>query len=274
MTAEAPASPGAGVGSESAPDTQDAPAAPDVKDAPDSPVVLDVRAFWAEFDSGAGVGPVDLRVRAGERVLVVGPSGSGKSTLLRSLHGAVPQAIAAEVGGSIAVSGRSIDGTPVAALADDLGVVAQDPESGVCLPDVLDEVAFSLENARVARQHIGARVEAALVRAGASPLAGRGTGELSGGELQRVALAAAIATEPAVLLLDEPTSMLDADGVDAVRAALGGAVAPNGRAPTGGRGTEPDRAARAGELGGTGKFGGTTGAGPHAPGAACVLVEH
>ncbi|GAB3747738.1 ABC transporter ATP-binding protein [Microlunatus parietis] len=190
----------------------------------------------ARYPGGGRLGPVDLVVRPGEYVLVLGPSGSGKSTLLRLLHGAVPRAIDAEVTGELTVTGRRVADHEIAELADLIGVVAQDPESGVCLSGVADEVAFPLENLAVDPAAIGPAVAKALDRADAARLADRDTGQLSGGELQRVALAAAVAAEPRLLLLDEPTSMLDAAGVDAVRNAIA----------TARRGT----------------------------GAACVLVEH
>jgi len=187
------------------------------------PPVVTTSGLEAVFRTGDGVGPVDVVIRPGECVLVVGPSGSGKSTLLRLLHGAVPQAISADVAGEVVVADRRIADVRVAVLADVIGVVAQDPESGVCLSEVDDEVAFPLENLAVDPAAIGPAVEVALARAGASHLHGRAIAELSGGELQRVALAAAIASSPRVLLLDEPTAMLDVEGITAVRHAIDGA---------------------------------------------------
>jgi energy-coupling factor transport system ATP-binding protein len=192
--------------------------------------VLDVAGLEVVLDGGAGVGPVDLRLAPGEQVLVLGPSGAGKSTLLRCLHGAVPHAVPARVQGRVAVAGRDVAEHGVAALADVVGVLAQDPETGVCLADVADEVAFPLENLGTPPAAIGPAVEAALAATGAAHLVGRRTDALSGGELQRVGLAAAVVTRPRLLLLDEPTSMLDADGVAAVRAALAVARAATGAA--------------------------------------------
>lgn len=183
--------------------------------------MLETRGLEAVFATGDGVGPVDLRVRPGEQVLLLGPSGSGKSTLLRCLHGAVPHAVPATTRGSAVVAGRDVHRSTVAGLADVVGVVAQDPETGVCLPDVADEVAFPLENLAADPATIGPAVDDALAAAGAGHLRGRRTDALSGGELQRVALAAATVTRPALLLLDEPTAMLDAGGVRAVREAVG-----------------------------------------------------
>jgi energy-coupling factor transport system ATP-binding protein len=193
------------------------------------PVVL-AEALEAVLPSGDGVGPVDLRLAPGERMLVLGPSGSGKTTLLRLLHGAVPHAFRATVSGCARLAGQDVASATVAGLAAHAGVVAQDPVSGVCLATVEQEGAFPLENLAVPRPAIEPALETALARAGASHLRHRGTDGLSGGELQRVALAAAIAAEPAVLLLDEPTSMLDAAGIDAVRAALETAQSATGAA--------------------------------------------
>lgn len=187
------------------------------------PVVVSAAARRADFPDGGSVGPIDLRIEAGEGVLLLGASGSGKSTVLRMIHGAVPHAVAASVSGRMTVTGRDVDVTGVAELADASGVLAQDPETGVCLPVVEDEIAFPLENLAVPREEIGPRVRQALERVGATAWAGRDTTALSGGQLQRVALAAALVTGPRLLLLDEPASMLDGAGVDVVRHVVGAA---------------------------------------------------
>ena len=182
--------------------------------------ILAASELEAIFGSGLGVGPASFTVAPGEEVLVLGPSGSGKSTLLRLLHGAVPHAIHARVRGAVKVAGRDVAAAQVAGLADVVGVVGQDPTAGVCLPEVDDELALPLENLCVDPSEIPGRVREALATVDAAHLAGRQTEELSGGELQRIALAAATVTRPRLLLLDEPTSMLDAAGIDGVRRAV------------------------------------------------------
>ncbi|MFD1717717.1 ABC transporter ATP-binding protein [Georgenia deserti] len=165
-----------------------------------------------------------LRLSPGEQVVILGASGSGKSTLVHTITGVVPHTVHAELAGEVTVAGTTTEETTVVERSRHLGMVAQDPSSSVCLPVVEQELALPLENHAVEPAAIDGRIGAALQAAGAAHLRTRATAALSGGESQRVALAAALVTEPDVLLLDEPTSMLDPDGVAAVREALGRAV--------------------------------------------------
>ncbi|MBX9247061.1 ABC transporter ATP-binding protein, partial [Actinotalea ferrariae] len=180
------------------------------------------RGLTVRFPGGAGprLRDVDLDVASGEQVLLAGPSGCGKSTLLGVLTGVVPQAVAAQVTGDVVVLGRDPRTTPVARAALDVGWLGQDPASGTCLPTVAAEVALPLENRGVPRDEIGPRVGAALADVGAAHLADRRTAQLSGGEQQRVALAAVLVGSPRLLLLDEPTSMLDPVGAARVHEVL------------------------------------------------------
>ena len=191
----------------------------------DPPLDIEALRFEAIHSSGDGLGPVDLRVEPGERLLVIGPSGSGKSTLLQALSGVIPHAIPAQVSGSIRICGTDTRESGVPSLSRLLSVVAQNPSSSVCLPDVADEVAFPLENHAWPPSAMGGAVEAALELVGAASLINRRSATLSGGETQRVALAAAVVNEPRVLVLDEPTSMLDPEGIASVRTAVEAAAA-------------------------------------------------
>ena len=178
------------------------------------------------FSYASGAPPalddVSLEIREGEHVVLLGPSGSGKSTLLRALAGLVPHFHGGVFAGRVVVSGNDTREVRPAELAGTVASVFQDPEDQVVMANVANEVAFGLENVGVRPDDIWPRVEEALRLVGAAQLADRSVHELSGGELQRVALAAALALRPRLLLLDEPTSQLDPDGaegfVDAVRA--------------------------------------------------------
>ncbi len=163
---------------------------------------------------------VDLCLGEGV-TLVSGPSGSGKSTLLRVLNGLVPHFHGGTWQGRAVVSGLDVLTTPTRRLAHEVGFVFQDPERMAVAGHVLREVAFALENIGVAAPEIPGRVEEALDRVGGAHLSGRRLAELSGGERQRVEIAAALALRPRLLVLDEPTSQLDAAGAAAVGEACG-----------------------------------------------------
>ncbi|WP_315500939.1 ABC transporter ATP-binding protein [Actinomyces radicidentis] len=186
--------------------------------------VIDLHDVEAVYPDGDGVGPLTLSLAPGERLLVVGPSGSGKSTVLRLLHGAVPQVTDARVTGSLDVVGLDPLTAPVHDFAGRVGVVLQNPADAVCLGRVDEDVALPLECVGAPVGEIDAGIDRALALAGAGHLRDRATSDLSGGELQRVDLASGLAGDPVLLLLDEPTSMLDADGVASVREAVDAAA--------------------------------------------------
>jgi energy-coupling factor transport system ATP-binding protein len=157
---------------------------------------------------------VSLAVEPGEVVLLLGPSGSGKSTLLRAFAGLVPWFHGGRFAGRVEVDGRDTRRTRPAELAGTVASVFQDPEDQVVLSRVAAEVAFGLENVGTAPSAILPAVERALASVGVAHLGERRVAELSGGELQRVCLASALALEPRLLLLDEPTSQLDPAGAE------------------------------------------------------------
>src|SRR5262249_2630821 len=157
----------------------------------------------------AALAGVDLELHGGELVLLAGASGSGESSLPRALSGLVPHLHGGRFAGRVLVGGPATPTAPPAAPCAQAGIVFQDPEAGSVALTVDREVAFGLENAAWPVETLPGRLREALAEAGAGHLAGRRLGELSGGELQRVALAAALAPGPPLLLLDEPTSQLD-----------------------------------------------------------------
>ncbi|MGS0685035.1 ABC transporter ATP-binding protein [Nakamurella sp. GG22] len=188
----------------------------------DTPVV-ELRHVTVRFPGRKrpALSDVSLVVRPGEELIVFGASGSGKSTLLQVMSGVVPLSEPAELTGAVLLNGHDARGVSVVERSRALGVLRQDPASGVCLPAVDQEIALVCENHAVAPSRISTRIDDVLALVGARELRDRFTHQLSGGELQRVALAAAVAVPPALLLLDEPTSMLDPAGVRAVRNAVG-----------------------------------------------------
>jgi len=159
---------------------------------------------------------VSLRIEPGEVVALLGPSGSGKSTLLRALAGLVPHFHGGRFEGSVEIDGRDTRRTGPAELAGRVASLFQDPEDQVVFGRVANEVAFGLENIGTPPERIWPRVDASLAEAGIEHLVDRRTETLSAGELQRVCLASVLALDPALLLLDEPTSQLDPDGAEAL----------------------------------------------------------
>ena len=149
---------------------------------------------------------VSLDLRQGEYVGVVGPNGGGKSTLVRLLNGLLkPDS------GRVLVSGRDPATEPFE-VRKHLGVLFQNPENGLVAPFVEDDVAFGLENLGVPREEMRERVASAIRTVGLEGFERREPHTLSGGEKQRVALAGLLVAEPEILVLDEPTSMLDSAG--------------------------------------------------------------
>jgi energy-coupling factor transport system ATP-binding protein len=170
---------------------------------------------FAYPDTAWALRDVSLEIAEGEVVALLGPSGSGKSTLLRALAGLVPHFHGGRFAGRVEVGGLDTRRVRPADLAGTVATVFQDPEDQVVMALVANEVAFGLENLGVPGIEIVPRVDSVLAHVGAAHLAGRNTATLSGGELQRVCLASALAMEPRLLLLDEPTSQLDPDGAEA-----------------------------------------------------------
>jgi len=158
---------------------------------------------------------VSLELEPGEVVAVLGPSGSGKSTLLRAFAGLVPHFHGGRFEGRVEIAGLDTRSVRPSELAGTVASVFQDPEEQIVLSRVIREVAFGLENIGTASDEILVRAHEALAAVGSAHLADRAVAELSGGELQRVCLASAVALRPKLLLLDEPTSQLDPAAADA-----------------------------------------------------------
>ena len=178
--------------------------------------------YWYPGADAPALDGVDLTVRRGELVLLVGRSGSGKSTLLRSLDGLVPSYYGGRFKGSVRVDGVVARGRSVGELARRVGLVFQDPERQLVMSRVDNEVAFGLESLAFPPEVIRSRVADALSAVGLTGKEAAFVSELSAGQAQRLALASVLATEPPVLGLDEPTSQLDPEAADDFLARLDG----------------------------------------------------
>jgi energy-coupling factor transporter ATP-binding protein EcfA2 len=165
------------------------------------------------FTYGGAAGPAvsgfDMSVGAGEIVVLAGPSGCGKSTLLRAINGLIPHMYAGAYSGEVLVDGKAVREAQMKELAQKVGFLFQNPENQIFMFSVERDVAFGLENLGVPRTEMRERVDEAMGMLGVGDLARRAPHELSDGQKQRVALAGVMAMRPKLVILDEPTSLLD-----------------------------------------------------------------
>ncbi len=163
---------------------------------------------------------VTLDIDEGTFALAVGPTGAGKSTFLRAANGLVPHFTGGTFAGRVTVAGRDTLAHAPRRLADVVAFVPQDPGASFVLDRVEDELAYGMENLGVDPALMRRRVEEMLDLLDIEPIRDRSVRQISGGERQRVAIAAAIAAGPRILVLDEPTSQLDPQAAEHVIAAL------------------------------------------------------
>lgn len=173
--------------------------------------LADLTVTYAGSDRPALHG-IDLVVAPGESVGVMGLNGAGKTTLGLCLNGVIPQLLPAAVTGRAVIAGRDPTTTPVREMARTVGVVFDNPEYQLSQATVAEEVAFGLESLGVPPEAMPARISAALESVGLDGLEERSPHALSGGQQQRLAIASVLVMEPAILVMDEPTSNLDPVG--------------------------------------------------------------
>jgi len=185
---------------------------------PTPPPLLCVRDLSFTYREAAipALQRLSFELSPGELLVVMGASGAGKSTLCRCLNGLIPHFLRGEMTGEVVAIGRPTRQTPVAECARQVGLVFQDFEAQLFSTNVELEVAFGAESLGLPRDRIAERVWKLLELVGLAQLASRRPASLSGGEKQRLAIAAALAADPPVLVLDEATSDLDPVGKRAI----------------------------------------------------------
>lgn len=157
-----------------------------------------------------GLREVTITVTRGQCVLLTGVSGGGKTTLTRCMNGVIPHMIEGAYTGEVMLGDQYVAATPLHRIGRIVGSVFQDPRSQFFATTVMDELAFGCENYGVPRAEIAARLERTVERFQLAGLVHRSVFELSSGERQRLALAAATMLDPDIYVLDEPSANLDA----------------------------------------------------------------
>ena len=172
--------------------------------------IIDVKNLsfrYKENQEYYDVKDITFHVKRGEWLSIVGHNGSGKSTTVRLIDGLLE----AE-SGEIVIDGQRLTEENVWNIRRQIGMVFQNPDNQFVGATVEDDVAFGLENQGLSRQEMKKRVEEALDLVGMLDFKKREPARLSGGQKQRVAIAGVVALRPAILILDEATSMLDPEG--------------------------------------------------------------
>jgi energy-coupling factor transport system ATP-binding protein len=176
-----------------------------------SQVVIDIRDLSFQYPRGAepAIKNINLKIHAGEYVVITGPTGSGKTTLALCLNGTIPHLVEGEYSGEVLIADMLTSKHPVHELTSTIGMVFQNPEDQLFSLNVTDEVAFGVENMGYERQEIITRVDEAIEKVGLVSRRNYSIFHLSGGQKQKVAIASNLAIAPQILVLDSPTADLD-----------------------------------------------------------------
>jgi energy-coupling factor transport system ATP-binding protein len=172
---------------------------------------IEIKDLWFEYPEAAepALKGIDLVIREGEYVVVTGRTGSGKTTLAMCLNGLIPHLVDGTLRGEVVVGDLRVADRPVHELTPIIGMVFQNPEDQLFSLNVIDEVAFSIENLGYEHEEIVSRVDAAIRTVGLTHRIGYSVFHLSGGEKQKTAIASNLTVAPDILVLDAPTADLD-----------------------------------------------------------------
>jgi energy-coupling factor transporter ATP-binding protein EcfA2 len=152
---------------------------------------------------------INLKIEDNKFILLCGETGSGKTTLIRCMNGLIPQFYSGFYRGNVEVSGKDTTIISIADLSTEVGIVFQNPENQLVAMNVEHEIAFGLENLGIKPLEISKRIKEVTKITEIEHLLNKAPFELSGGEQQRVAIASILALEPKIIVLDEPTALLD-----------------------------------------------------------------
>lgn len=175
-------------------------------------------SFKYELQEEKTIKNLDLYLKQGEFVGIIGKNGSGKTTLCNIIRGIIPDFVQGEITGSISIDNKNINDIERGEMAELVGFVFQNPFSQISgiKKTVFEEIAYGLENLGVPREEIRQRVTDVIKLLKIEDLQDKNPNELSGGQSQRVAIASIIVMNPKVLIFDEPTSQLDPLGTEEI----------------------------------------------------------
>lgn len=165
------------------------------------------------FSKEPALKDVSLSINPGDFVVVTGPNGAGKTTLLMSMAGAIPHYYGGTMKGMVYTCGKAVTQHSIADLASSIGVILSDYKAQIVTLTVEEEMAFTLENHGFPPEEIRRRSRDALKKVHLDGLEKRKISTLSGGQCQRLVVAAVLAEDPKVIVFDEPTSALDPEGI-------------------------------------------------------------
>lgn len=173
-------------------------------------------SYWYPNSEVPALNDIDLNIKEGELVLIVGPSGSGKSTLLRCFNRIIPDFHGGRISGKVYFNDKNLRELKQSDIVKHIGIVYQHPERQIVLQDVEREIAFGLENLNMDLPTMRRNVSEAMSLLNLTNIKDKLTTEISGGEKQRIAIASVIAMNPEVIIFDEPISQLDPIGSEEV----------------------------------------------------------
>lgn len=174
-------------------------------------IIVNVENYSFTYSSAkkAALNNIDLKLHEKEITILAGPTGCGKSTLLKSFIGLIPHMYAGSLSGRVIIDGIVVHDAQISDLATKVGYVFQNPENQIFMFSVERDIAFGLENLGIDRSSIRERIDWAMSLLDIQSLAMKPPHEISDGQKQRTALAGVLAMRPKILILDEPTSLLD-----------------------------------------------------------------